>query len=139
MNNTPTTFEINGRTYIIGTWDVDKSLETLVWLAKTFGEGFLTLFMSEDGFETTAKVAQGEVNEAEESLMQDFVSAILNKLDPKEYVKYSKIICSGVRCNGQDIDFKFHFAGKMGEMHRVMFAILKHQYSDFLPESVGAE
>jgi len=140
MKAEPTKVEINGRNYLIGDWDVDKSLETMVWIVKTFGEGFLALFMSEDGFESVEGIVNGNVESDEEKkLIKDFASKILDKIDPKEYTKYAKIICAGVRCDAKEINFQFHFVRRMGELHTLMFHILKHQYGDFLGAGAGDE
>jgi len=136
MSKEPTVEKLGNNTYIICSWDVDKALETLVWLTKTFGEGLLTLLLSEEGEETLKKLAgeseTEEDKENEKQMVAEFAGKVIDRLDAKEYVKYSKIIVSGTRCNGEKIDFNSHFIGKMGELHRLIFAILKHQYSDFL-------
>ena len=140
MKAEPTKVEINGRNYLIGDWDVDKSLETMVWIVKTFGEGFLSLFMTKDGFESIDGVVNGDVETDEErAIVKEFATKILDNIDPKEYAKYAKIICAGVRCNAKEIDFKFHFVRRMGELHLVMFHVLKHQYGDFLGAGAGDE
>jgi hypothetical protein len=136
MSKEPTIEKLGGNTYIICSWDVDKALETLVWLTKTFGEGLLTLLLSEKGEDTLKKLAGDnqteEDEENEKEMVAEFAGKVIDRLDAKEYVKYAKIIVSGTRCNGEKIDFNHHFIGKMGELHRLLFAILKHQYSDFL-------
>ena len=139
MSKEPTIEKLGDNTYIICSWDVDKALETLVWLTKTFGEGLLTLLFSENGEETLKKLAtdakSDDEREAEKDMVADFAKRVIDRLDAKEYVKYSKLIVKGTRCNGAEIEFGTHFIGKMGELHRLIFAILKHQYSDFLQES----
>jgi len=135
----PTIEKLNGNTYIITNWGVDKALETLVWITKTFGEGLITLLFSEGGEETLKQFTKddktSEEADAEKELIADFAKRVIDRLDAKEYVKYAKLIVSGTKCNAQDIDFNQHFIGSMGELHRLLFAILKHQYSDFLGES----
>ena len=135
----PTTLRLGDNVYIIGDWSVDKSLKTLVWLTKNFGEGIMGLFMEKE----TLKKPEGETKEDtsegshEEEAFRDFFKSVIEKLDPDEYTKYARIIVEGTKCNAKDINFNFHFIGKMGELHKLMFAILRHQYSDFLPEGVG--
>ncbi len=132
MAKAPTTFKKNGRTYIISNWDVDKSLETMVWLVKTFGEGFLQLFLKEDGLESAEKISKGDTEDTNTEALEEFVKKISQNLDPKEYTKYAKVIVEGTKCDGAAINFSYHFMGKLGELHALMFEILKHQYSDFL-------
>lgn len=134
-------YEINGRTYLIGHWSVDKSLQTLVWLTKTFGEGFVTLFTSETGSEFLFGSNDSEEGSEEKSetspeedtaMIKEFVSNIVDKLDEETYVKYAKHIIDGVRFEGKKITFNTHFIQRMGELHMLMFKVLKVQYSDFL-------
>ena len=145
MAKEPTIYAVKGNTYVIGDWDVDKALETLVWLTKTFGEGFLALFMSPDKGEIVDKISgtvDGErVNDPEKdaALIKEFASKIVNNVNPKEYVSYTRLIIQGSRCNGEEIKFNTHFRGKMAELHQVMFAILRHQYGDFLEGNAGEE
>jgi hypothetical protein len=151
MAKKPTHFEINGRTYIIGDWVVDKQLETLVWLTKTFGEGILHLFMSEEGLEGVdnllgskpkpeeeVKLSEEEAKEKkkrERDAVADLVQRITKNLSAKEYVAYMKHILDGVHCGGQKVNFSLHFVGRIGELHQVAFNVLRHQYGDFLGAS----
>lgn len=145
---------INSRDYLIGCWEVDKSLEILVWLTKTFGEGVVTLFTSEAGMGAvlgkfsedmdSVKTEEGEVvapvvtskedAEAESKLIKEFASNIVDKLDQKQYPVMCKHIVSGVRYKAQPINFNQHFVGKLGELHELMFHVLRFQYADFLGE-----
>jgi hypothetical protein len=133
--------ELNGRKYLIGHWQVDKSLKTLVWLTKTFGEGFVSLFTSSVGTDFLmggSEPVEGETpaketsQEDEAQVIKDFVSSIVDRLDEDAYVKYAKHIVEGVKVGGQSINFNQHFIGRMGELHHLMFEVLKLQYADFL-------
>lgn len=144
MAKEPTIFKAENRTYIIGNWEVDKALETFIWLTKTFGEGLITILFSEDGQERIQKFGSEENKSAEDAeqekeMLSEFAAKVIDRLDTKEYVKYAKIIVSGTKCNAQDINFNQHFIGRMGELHRLILAILKHQYSDFLVGSGSEE
>lgn len=134
----PTKLTIGKNNYVVGNWDVDKALETLVWLTKTFGEGFMTIFVTDEGQDAMGKIMSSEKSdESEKKLVSEFAAKVVDRLDAKEYVKYSRLIVSGTRCNGEEILFNTHFIGKMGELHRLMFNILRHQYSDFFGEGEG--
>jgi hypothetical protein len=149
MAKAPTKFVIDERTYIIGDWTVDRSLETLVWLTKTFGEGILQLFIHEDGLDAADRLISGtpeevdgqevKTSEEDKQLANEFVSKILRNLDPREYSAYCKAILQGVKCNAQDINFNVHFQGRIAELHNVIFQVLRHQYSDFLGGSGGSD
>jgi hypothetical protein len=143
------TVDLNGRKYTIGHWSVDKSLKTLVWLTKTFGEGFVALFTSSGGSALLGLPGEEEKEEApkkselsdeeEAAIIKEFVGNIVDRLDEDTYVEYSKLVVSGAKCDGKNIDFNTHFIGKMGELHRLMFEILRLQYGDFLGESVDED
>ncbi len=134
--------EINGRNYLIGHWQVDKSLKTLVWLTKTFGEGFVAIFTSPVGSDLLGGSSLGEdepekpkkeISDKEEAeVIKDFVRSIVDRLDEDTYVKYARHIIEGVKVGGKAINFNQHFIGRMGELHNLMFEVLKLQYSDFL-------
>lgn len=141
MAKEPTRYTCGKNNYIIGDWPVDKALETMVWLTKTFGEGLLSLFMNESGMEMLGNMADGDgvEKEKDQETLQKFASKLLLNLDAKEYVKYSKLICEGTHVNGQPIKYNDHFSGKMSELHKVMFQILRHQYGDFLGGNAAEE
>jgi len=130
----PTRYTKGKNTYIIGSWGVDKSLEIFVWLTKTFGEGFVSIFMSEDGGETVGKLfdEDSKVGDTDSAVIEEFARKIIDRLDPKEYTSYARQICMGVKVNGGDLDFNEHFRGRIGELHFLMFHVLRHQYGDFL-------
>ena len=146
MSRQLTKYTAKDNVYLIGDWDVDTSLEILVWLTKTFGEGFISIFMSEEGQELAEKTLGGKKTEdkegdslREKELILEFTRNITKNLDAKEYVKYAKRIVSGVKCNGKDIDFSYHFVGKVDELHMLMFKVLQRQYGSFLGASIGEE
>ena len=126
------TVELDGKVYIIGDWPVDKSLKVLVWLTKTFGESIAGIFMTEEGFETLDSFQEdGESSEKTKLAIAEFVTKLLKNLDEDQYVRYCKVIVEGVQCEAKDINFNFHFLGKVGTLHTLMFHVLKQQYRDF--------
>lgn len=145
MARTATKIEINGNHYVIGDWDVDKALETMVWLTKTFGEGILNLFVgsevegaynrligADEDIDDDGIISKVEMTSEDKEQIKEFITAITRNLEPKEYVKYTKLIVAGVHVGGQKLEFKTHFVSKLGELHQLMFHVLRHQYSDFL-------
>ncbi len=135
----PTVMKINGNSYIIEDWDVEKSLETLVWITKTFGESILNLFMSGEALKVLDALDGEELPPETQEKAEALVSKLFMNLEPAEYVKRVKTITKGTFCNAKEIDFNQHFRGKIGELHKVLFAILRHQYSDFLGVSAGGK
>lgn len=131
--------KLSGNDYLITHWDVDKALETLVWLTKTFGEGFVAIFTKGDSVEDALNITEDMSDEENTEAILSFMSRTIDRLDAKEYVKYSKIIVDGVKCNGKGIDFRTHFVGKLSTLHLLMFEILRFQYGDFLGESSEAD
>jgi hypothetical protein len=128
----PKQVTIKGNTYIIGVWDIDTSLEIFAWMVKRFGSGFMSLFMSESGQNLIQGRSVAIDPEEEKDLIEELLQKISTSLEPKEYVKYCKRILTGIHFNGQELDFKFHFAGRVFDLHSLMFEVLTFQYSDFL-------
>lgn len=124
-----------GKDYLITHWDVDKALETMVWLTKTFGEGFVAIFTKGDSVEDALNITEDMSDEENTEAILSFMSRTIDRLDAKEYVKYSKIIVDGVKCDGKSIDFRTHFVGRLSTLHMLMFSVLRFQYGDFLGES----
>jgi len=88
--------------------------------------------MTEEGFETLDNLQSDEkVSENTKAAISDFVTKLLSNLDEDQYVKYCKLIVEGVKCDAKDINFNFHFLGKIGTLHTLMFHVLKQQYRDF--------
>ena len=131
--------KLSGNDYLITHWDVDKALETLVWLTKTFGEGFVAIFTKGDSVEDALNITEDMSDEENTEAILSFMSRTIDRLNAKEYVKYSKIIVDGVKCNGKGIDFRTHFVGKLSTLHLLMFEVLRFQYGDFLGESSEAD
>lgn len=149
MSKEPTKFEINGRVYIITDWQIDKQLETFVWLTKTFGEGLLTLFMTEgglDGVDNLLGNSESELTDEEKKEkskkdldgLTDVVKKVTSNLEGKEYVKYVKIMLDGISCKAKSVSL-MDFTGRIGELHQVIFHCLRHQYGDFLDGKVGED
>ena len=145
MARKATKVEINGNHYVIGDWEVDKSLETMIWLTKTFGEGILSLFVgsdvegaynrmigAEEDTDDEGVSTKVEMSSEDKEKIRDFIESLTKNLEPKEFVKYTKLIVAGVHCGGQKVEFKTHFVGKLAELYLLMFHVLRHQYSDFL-------
>ena len=156
MKGAPHRVEIDGTTYSITNWDVDKALLTLVWLTKTFGEGFVGLFSSKQGMSLLFGEDDGtpdtEVDDEEELIpktstasdgdaeaIQEFISRVIDRLDERTYVKYAKHILDGVRIGTTKVNFGLHFVGKMALLHRLIFEVLRYQYGDFLGDRPGED
>jgi len=149
MKGAPHRVDIDGTTYSITNWDVDKALLTLVWLTKTFGEGFVGLFSSKQGMsflmgegsETPTDESEddgelipkdGSTSDEDAKAIQEFISRVIDRLDERTYVKYAKHILDGVRIGTTKINFGLHFVGRMALLHRLIFEVLRYQYGDFL-------
>ena len=133
----PKRVQIGNETYIIGVWDVDKALKIFSWLTKRFGKGFMSLFLSDEGLQIIGGKAIQIDTDTEKKLLEDLLEKITDSLEPKEYVDYCKLILSGTMCEGNEINFSFHFMGRILSLHKLMIEILTFQYSDFLGESSG--
>lgn len=116
---------IDGMTYEIGQWPVDKSLDMLTWLTKTLGESF-------------ASLSSGAVNM--EDLMDKEIADVLGpairslipRLNEQEVKDRAREIVDDVLCNGKKIAYDVHFMGRIGHLFKVIVEVLKVQYADFL-------
>lgn len=152
MQGAPHQIVLNGTTYSVTNWDVDKALLTLVWLTKTFGEGFVGLLTSKAGSEFLFGAEDDDQAEdvGEEDglipqpsggsqVMQEFMAKVIDRLDERTYVKYAKHILDGVRIGTTKVNFGIHFIGKMALLHQLIFEVLRFQYGDFLDDTPGKD
>ena len=122
----PKIVKLGEDTYIIGYWDIDKSLEVWAWLLKNFSEGV-----------TSAVTSYAVENDKDdEEKIKSIVRSMTTQLSPKEYTRYAKWIVEGIKVNGGDLKFNDHFMGGVGRLHVLLVHILTFQYSDFLEGSV---
>ena len=129
-------FDHEGEKILIRHWDVDKQLEILAWLTKNFGEGIMALFMQNDSdvkdyLPETEYDDNGALTNQSQKNIQVFAREIFQKLEPKEYTKYMRIILQDCMHGPKKIDLNM-FKGKMVAMHTLAFEVLCYQYSDFL-------
>lgn len=113
---------IDGETYQIGQWPVDKSLEMLTWLTKTLGESF-------------AALANGNIEELMDREISAVIGPALKSLIPRlhenEVKERARDIVDGILCGGKKVVYDVHFMGRIGLLFKVMGEVLKVQYSDF--------
>ena len=122
---------VDGQTYIMGHWAVDKSVEMFSWMLTTFGNGVANVFRE------GVNLKQLMETEADVSFLKEVIEGLVSKLTPQEYVTRCRMITEGLLIGGQPVVYDQHFLGKIGHLHRVMLEVLKFQYSDFLPASPG--
>lgn len=125
--------EIDGHTYQIGDWPVDKANSYFIWIVKTLGEGVAGLLG--DDVSSLKDIMESEM--ANGKLLQQFITGLTEKLDEADVVKRSREITTGILCDNKQIEYNTHFQGRLFHLYKVMFYVLKSQYSDFLGASQG--
>jgi len=139
-------FKVNGKVVeycgeklLITHWHIDKQLEVLAWLTKTFGEGIMSLFLEggdvDDYLPEMEKDSEGAVTEESKNSIGAFVTEIFSKLSPKDYAHYAKYIVADVLHGNKKVDVNKLFRGRLVKLHYLIFEVLQYQYSDFLQEN----
>lgn len=126
-------YQVDNHEYSIGHWPVDKANENLAFLVKTFGQGFVSAL---DNNENLLDMDLGT------AFLKDIISGLFDKLTPEQYAQKVKTWTTGILCDGKPIEYNTHFTGRIMHLHKVIFYILRHQYSDFLdaiPEGLGSK
>lgn len=127
MSRKNTEFEIDGTRYASTQYSGTKGTELFVKVIKSIGEP-LSYIM---------KGAQGGIDS--EFNLEMFGSALrsfASTAEPKEFTAMMKEILDGtlifVDNQNRTIQYDVDFSGRIGHMFKVVFHILKFQFSDFL-------
>ena len=126
--------EIDGHMYLIGDWPVDKANGYFVWIVKTLGEGVAGLL----GDDITGLKDILETELANGKLLQQFIAGLTDKIEEGDVIRRSRQITEGLICDNVPIEYNTHFQGRLFHLYKVMFYVLKAQYSDFLGAGQGA-
>lgn len=129
---------IDGKKYQVGYWDVDTSTATLTKLFKILGEPLAKILL---GALEEKKEGQSlmdvKLDGAQAKFVAEAFSGLSSRLDEGEVQKLLRQCCGqGLLCDGKQVEYNSHFMGKIGHLFKVAFFVLRHQYSDFLGESL---
>lgn len=132
---------IDGRKYSFADWNVDKATETLAWMVQTIGGAVKPGFESLKNKGFLADVLDTDVSKLDDSFDWDLgveildvvIQKLFSKIDSKEYSRrLREILDDGqVLVDGKPLVYDVHFRGEPFLLHKVAFACLKAQYSDF--------
>jgi hypothetical protein len=125
-----TTVQIDDRTYTIGHWAPDHATEVLAWLTATFAPIMSQLFS-----EATADVEDDKQLIAR--VLEKGAPQLPKLLEPRKYSEMVRSMTKDLLVDGAPCNYNFHFQGRIFHLHKVIIAILKHQYSDFFDGAQG--
>ena len=114
---------VDGELYQIAQWQVDKSLEILVWLTKTMGESFAGILQTGNSEE----LLDQDITE----LLAPAIANLVPKLNERDVQKKCREIVEEVLHEGRQIVYDIHFQGRVGHLFKLMVEVLKIQYRDF--------
>lgn len=121
---------IGERTYTFGTIPPFEAIRVEVAIAKVIGEPLFKAFM--DAKKTGSTEADAEQAGAAA------VGLLCSKMDADELIATMETVFKYVSVDGKRVDITAHFNGKNKELWQVFIAALRHNFSDFLPESLFA-
>lgn len=127
---------IEGRKYEFGFWDVDTSTEYLTKLAKLLAEPFGAMVGGTKAGGVSS-LMDADVSSLNMEALTKAFQGLATRLNEEEVKDILRQCTKSVLCDGKPIEYDSHFLGKVGLLFRVAIANLKHQYSDFLPASLG--
>jgi len=130
--------EIGGHNYSVGYWDVDTSTATLTRLFKILGEPLGKVLLGAlEGKEEGQSLLDVKLDENQGKFLSEAISGLSMRLNEDEVKNLLRQCCKQLLCDGKQIDYNTHFMGKIGHLFKVCLFVLRHQYSDFLGESLG--
>lgn len=122
-------YTVNDRTYTFGVIPPIEALRVEVSIARVIGEPLFKAFMD------TKKTGAGE--DVSEQAGVTAIGLMLSKMDADELIATMEIVFKYVSCDGKRVNIEAHFVGKNKELWQVFTEALKHNFSDFFPESLS--
>ena len=118
--------EIDGVQYVVIQYGAVQSLKILARITKLVEAPIEVLIDS-----------GGEEANIDNLVIAKMLSAIAKNLDEDDMIRTIELIFKDVKSGGNNIIFDVHFQGRLDHMFRVLGAILKAQYGNFLEKAVG--
>lgn len=123
--------EVDGESYQLGLWTVDKSMDILVWLAKRVG-GPIGTMMAVGASSGTDK---DKLDASLDAMLGPAIQGALADLTPQDIKQHMRSITGeDILVGGTKVDWNIHYRRKTGHMFKVARAVLEYQYDDFLGE-----
>ncbi|RDB37405.1 MAG: hypothetical protein DCC88_00320 [Spirobacillus cienkowskii] len=123
------TITVDGFEYVLYLWNPDKASK---WIRRC-QEIFIKPIASSIGNNLSIFSGNNESNFQNVKIdIEKGFNSFLNSLDETTYVNYLKdIFDHGVSYKSNSINFNKHFKGELLHMHKLAYAILEYQLSDF--------
>lgn len=118
--------------YQVNMWHPDKATLNLAWLVKMAGEPLIATVMQVDSLTELLD------SKLDAEMIVPAVRSLMLKLDEREIVNKVRSFTEEMLCDGKKVDFDTHFLGYPAHLMKVVFFVLKAQYSDFFDEPLGS-
>lgn len=120
---------IGGRTYSFGTIPPLDAVDVEIAIASVIGEPLFRMFMDHK--------KTGNTPEEEQAAMASAIGLLMSKMNKALLRETLTTVFSFVGVDGRArIDINSDFMGRNKELWLVFIAALRHNFSDFLPESL---
>jgi hypothetical protein len=120
---------IRGRDYAFGVIPPIEAIHVEVAIAKVIGEPLFKTLMTGGG---------GKMSKDELAVMAAMaMGQMMSRMDAAELIKTMETVFTYCTCNGARININSTFVGRNRELWEVFWEALKHNFSDFLPESLS--
>ncbi|HEX5035131.1 MAG TPA: hypothetical protein VFW62_11690 [bacterium] len=125
------TISLDGRTYLTTQYAADPGFMLFIKLVKLLGEGIFKLIFF------------GDKSGLEGMQVDELIGPLLEKLDPSGSLALVKEILGTTRIteNGttRELNFTIDFAGRYLHLFKLVGAVVRFQYADFLAGNATAE
>jgi hypothetical protein len=76
-----------------------------------------------------------EIIDGSPTTFSEAVLLLQRKLDGTQLVNYSEELFTGLKCDGDDVDWNTHFSANYGDWMQVMMLAMKENFQSFFTES----
>lgn len=108
-------------------------VRNLIRLGKVIGEPLVKLIATTEDF-SLASLLEADVPPA---AIASSVSALVQTLDESETLAIIRDLTNGIRCDGMEVQFDSHFAGRYRHLLNVLASLIRFNYADFFDSSLS--
>lgn len=123
---------IRGRDYAFGIIPPIEAIEVEVAICRVIGEPLFKSLM-QVGKDENGKVSKEEFM----AIAGSAIGLMSSRMDAKELIATMDKVFKYVSCDGKRIEMNSTFVGRNRELWEVFFVGLRHNFSDFLPDSLS--
>lgn len=125
---------IRGRDYSFGVIPPIEAIEVEVAVARVIGEPVFKALMEIDKDKSGDKEDKKKKFNATAAMA---IGMMTSRMEAKDLIRTMETVFTYVSCDGARISINSTFVGRNKELWEVFFEALKHNFSDFFPESLS--